>query len=326
MNKTITWTTTIESANRSDQIISSFLQKEHGLPISRNQVQKLIEKNLIKVNGQSIKPKQKLNIGDVVVVEIPPPETLELIPEHIDLEILYEDDDIIVVNKPARLTVHPSETQKTGTLVHALLSIVKNLSGIGGVLRPGIVHRLDKNTSGALVVTKTDSAHQKLTKIFSAHEIERRYLAICYGCPASEIQTVTSTIGRSPSDRKKMAMNVKNGRKAITHIKVLEKYGDFASLIEAKLETGRTHQVRVHLNGIGHSILGDPVYGVPSSRHQKWLALPKEIKEATLKLPGQALHAKTLGFNHPISKKELRFEAQPPEEFRHLLNLLSRYI
>jgi 23S rRNA pseudouridine1911/1915/1917 synthase len=240
----------------------------------------------------------------------------------------------VVVNKPPGLTVHPSETQMENTLVHALLHHIKDLSGIGGVLRPGIVHRLDKDTSGALVISKTDQAHHKLTEIFAAHAIERRYWAIAYGSPdtgpGNDLK-VDTLIGRNPNDRKRMTTEVRDGRRAVSHVRRLEEYAQarakpFASLLEVRLETGRTHQVRVHLTKLGHSLLGDPVYGTPSARHTKWLALPEDVRRVVETLPGQALHARVLGFAHPITGAPLRFEAPPPEAFRLLLASLQRYL
>jgi 23S rRNA pseudouridine1911/1915/1917 synthase len=255
------------------------------------------------------------------------------VPEDRPLEVLFEDAHLLVLNKPPGLTVHPSETQVAGTLVHALLHHVKDLSGIGGVLRPGIVHRLDKNTSGALVVTKTDEAHRRLAEIFARHAIEREYWALCYGALGAREapMRVESLIGRHPQDRKRMSMTVKTGRRAVSEFATLERYGKgsrppFASLVRARLETGRTHQIRVHLTGLGHSVIGDPVYGVPGSRHAKWLDLPPEAREAAAGLPGQALHARVLGFEHPVTGRPVRVEAEPPESFRLLLAVLRRYL
>jgi len=207
--------------------------------------------------------------------------------------------------------------------VHALLFHIKDLSGIGGTLRPGIVHRLDKDTSGALVVTKSDVAHQALVETFSKHDIERVYWALCYGVPREPSGRIESTIGRHPVNRQKMAMNVQGGRRAITHYKVLERFAkDSASLIEARLETGRTHQVRLHLTSLGCSLLGDPVYGAPSTRQPKWRALPALARPLIEHLPGQALHARVLAFTHPVTGKLMRFEAEPPEAFKRVLAAL----
>lgn len=326
---------------RADRLILQAMQNSLGNPepdpaaelpeCTRSQLQKWMDEGMVTADGQVLRASSKLKPGQRVHIDFPPPKPSELVPENRPIEILYEDEHILVVNKPPGLTVHPSPTQMAGTLVHALLFHVHDLSGIGGVLRPGIVHRIDKDTSGALVVTKTDAAHHKLMEVFSKHQIERRYWALVYSAPKESGEfRIESLIGRSPSDRIKMSMNVKTGRKAITHVRKIEEYATqkakpFASWVEARLETGRTHQVRVHLTGTGHSLLGDPVYGIPSERHPKWLALPPEIRELVSQLPGQALHARVLGFDHPITGKPLRFEAEPPPTFRLLLEALQRY-
>ena len=293
---------------------------------SRGTMQRLIEQGHIRINGQPTKATHAPRAGEEIEVHWPDARPAEAQPENIPLEILFEDEHILVVNKPQGLTVHPSDTQPEGTLVNALLHHMEKssgtLSGIGGILRPGIVHRLDKDTSGVLLITKTDQAHIKMSEVFSKHAIERAYLALVYGVPAKAEQTIQSTLGRSPQDRKKIAMNVEGGRKAVTHLKLLEEFRDFASLLELRLETGRTHQIRVHLTGIGHSVLGDPVYGVPTSQQPKWKSLPKDVQERVSNLPGQALHARVLGFDHPISGKKLRFEADVPENFQQLLKVL----
>lgn len=301
--------------------------------LTRSQLQRWIEEGRVTVGGSPAKAGARLASGAAVRIECPEPRPLELVPEDRPLEVLFQDEHLVVLNKPPGLTVHPSDTQTEGTLVHVLLHHIKDLSGIGGVLRPGIVHRLDKNTSGVMVVTKTDLAHQRLAEVFARHEIERRYWALVYGAfeppPGGELR-VESRIGRNPADRKMMAMEVKDGRLAVTRLKRLEAFSSgggkpFACLVEARLETGRTHQVRVHLTGVGHSLLGDPVYGTPSSRHTKWLTLPMEVRDAVEKLPGQALHARVLGFRHPVSGEELRFEAEPPEAFARVLEVLRGY-
>ncbi len=305
------------------------LSKKNSTALSRNLLQRLIKEERVTSKGIPIKANSKLRLGDEVQIEFLTPKNLELIPENHPIDVLYEDPYILVVNKSPNLTVHPSSTQTEGTLVHALLYHIKDWPGIGDTHRPGIVHRLDKNTSGALVIAKTHAAHQALIHDFSHHTIERRYWALCYGNLPSSLK-IESLIGRSPSDRKKMSMQVKRGRRAITLFKVIEKYEQsrqepFACLVEATLETGRTHQVRVHLTGAQHSILGDPTYGTPSTRHPKWLALPEEIRKKVTALPGQALHARILGIQHPISRKLLRFEAPPPQAFSDLLNSLRQY-
>ena len=318
---------------RLDKLIPTLLSKGLGswdgatpTAFSRNQVQKWIESGYLSLNQKlQLDSKKLLKIGDHLELNLPKPTELELSPEDRPIHILYQDKDIVVVNKPPGLTVHPSETQKEGTLVHALLHHIKDLSGIGGKLRPGIVHRIDKDTSGALLITKNDNAHVVMSETFSKHDIDRTYWAICYGSPKWDKKTIETKIGRNPNDRKKMAIDVKNGKTAITHFRVLKRFGPFASLIEAKLETGRTHQVRVHLTHLQHSIMGDPVYGKPSSQNTKWKQLPEEIKNCVVKLPGQALHAKTLGFKHPITNQNLSFSAEPFTEFNSLLDSLKKY-
>lgn len=330
-----TWTVPEGTSERADKRIAEALESGAGMwageraTCSRSRVQKLIDEGQVRVNQEPCAPKRRLQAGDQVEVRIPPPRPVKVQAEDRALEILFQDEHLLVVNKPPGLTVHPSSTQADGTLVNALLHHVRDLSGIGGELRPGIVHRIDKDTSGALVITKTDLAHQKLADLFSRHEIERAYWAICYGTPKDLHQTVRGQIGRSPTDRKRMAIVKSGGRDSVTHLKRLEAYGPrakpYASLIEATLETGRTHQVRVHLTAMGHSLLGDPVYGTPSSQHGKWLALPDAVRAAVERLPGQALHARTLGFDHPVTGKRMRFEAEPPPAFAALLATLRQH-
>jgi len=319
------------STGRADKYLHELFGEEEEIPLlSRSQIQKMLENGLILVDGRPIRAKDPVPAGARIDLTVPAPVEISVEPEDIPVDILYEDPHLIVVNKAPGLTVHPSETRKSGTLVNALLFHVKDLSGIGGKLRPGIVHRIDKDTSGALVVSKTDEAHAGLSKLFSSHTIERRYWALCYGAPAwTGTETFRSSIGRSPVDRKKMAADVPNGRDAVSHFTVLEKYGisgknPHASMIEARLETGRTHQVRVHLTKLGHSLLGDPVYGTPASNQPKWKALPREVQAAVERLPGQALHARVLGFKHPVNGLEMRFEAPPFEAFRTLLGTLTK--
>lgn len=318
--------------NRADKAIHDLcIEQEELAHLSRSQIQKLIEASQILVNGAKIRTKDTIALGSRIEITLPEPVALEVKAENIPLKILYEDEHLAVINKQPGLTVHPSSTQANGTLVNALMYHIKDLSGIGGVLRPGIVHRIDKDTSGALVITKTDAAHAGLSKLFSTHTIERMYWAIVYGNPSfEEDYTVSTTIGRSIQDRKKMAVNVPDGRKAITHFRKIEAYGvpkknPFAAFVEARLETGRTHQVRVHLAHLGNSILGDPIYGNPSENQPKWKVLPNDVQSAVENLPGQALHARVLGFVHPITGKKLYFEAEPFDDFQELLNSLAKY-
>jgi 23S rRNA pseudouridine1911/1915/1917 synthase len=338
-HSTIQWNYVIpENSGRADLFILHQIQSGEGkwvggpVELTRSQLKRLMETGCALCDSKEIQPSDKLKKGGVFVLHIPAPEPTELVPEDRPLDVLFEDEHLIVINKPAGLTVHPSSTQKQGTLVHALLFQVQNLSGIGGVLRPGIVHRLDKDTSGALVVTKTDQAHSRLAETFSRHEIDRVYWALCYGAPASGRKRVTieSLIGRDESDRKKMSMTVQHGRKAVTHLKVLESYAQasknpFASWVEVTLETGRTHQIRVHLTGHGNSILGDPVYGKPTARHTKFLALPASLRSQVNELSGQMLHARVLGFTHPVTGKKLFFEAAPPTDFQKMLKELQGF-
>lgn len=331
------WTWVVsEPGSRADKVISEALEREDGewegepRPLSRSQLQRLMEEGRVLLNGKPISRSGKLTPGDSIQIRFPEPEPLELVPENIPLDIMYEDAHLIIVNKQAGLTVHPSATQKTGTLVHALLFHVKDLAGIGGKLRPGIVHRIDKDTTGAMVITKTDEAHLGLSAVFAKHEIERSYSALCYGAPSwggSDEYRCETLIGRNPNDRLKMTTELKVGKKAITRFRCLEKFGTAerapsASLIEARLETGRTHQVRVHLTALNHSILGDPIYGVPRHNQPKWKALSSTAQALVEKLPGQALHARVLGFKHPVTGSPLRFEANYPTDFEILLKVL----
>lgn len=297
---------------------------------TRSRLQRLIEEGRVRVEGGTATAGSSVAAGAAIEIDFPEPETLDLVPEQMELEILFEDEHLLVLNKPQGLTVHPSETQKTGTLVHGLLARTGTLSGIGGKLRPGIVHRLDKDTSGVLLITKSDLAHTRMSEIFAAHRLERRYWALCYGIPrfpdGRHEGRLSTKIGRHPTDRKKMSAQVDRGREAITDVKVLEVFGGartpVASWIEARLETGRTHQVRVHLAHLGASLLGDPLYGTPSSRASKWTALPASVQSLLRQIPGQALHAHLLAFEHPITGEALRFEGEPPHQFSALRSAL----
>jgi 23S rRNA pseudouridine1911/1915/1917 synthase len=348
MNSSV-WTWKTPSAlERADVALLKAIQEGEGewqgepVPCSRSQIKRLIEEGNVTAEALPIKANQKLREGIEVRIHFPAPREISLKPEERPLEILFEDEHLVVINKPPQLTVHPSTTQTDGTLVNALLHHITDLSGIGGELRPGIVHRIDKDTSGALVVTKTDACHRALVQIFSEHAIERAYWALVFGappgpCPSKSPTKIESHIGRNPKDRKKMANVEKGGRKAVSYFRKLEEYSlphpksgarppaPFASFLEVTLETGRTHQVRVHMTSLGHSLLGDPVYGTPTERQPKWLALPAEVRAAVEQMPGQALHARILGFVHPMTGQKLRFEAEPPQSFSHLLATLRKY-
>ena len=331
------WTLKEAASDRADRAIAEAFHQDLGewaedleLPApSRSRIQTLLNEGKVLFNGKPGLAREKLAAGTLVSIDFPDPIPMEIQPEAIPLEFLFQDEHIAVINKPAGLTVHPSSTQATGTLVHALLYHLKDLSGVGGVQRPGIVHRLDKDTSGALVIAKSDLAHRKLVEIFTAHQIERRYWALCYGVP-KRTGKIATLIARNPNDRLKMSCEVTEGREAITQVQVLQKFGHsgqapFASWIEAQLETGRTHQVRVHLTHLDSSLLGDPLYGKPMAQQPKWKALPKEVQAGIEKLPGQALHARVLGFAHPISGVPLRFEANPPPAFQALEKTLENF-
>ena len=277
--------------------------------LSRSYIQKLIKEKKILVNQLPVKANYKLTTGDTIILQIPDPEPLDIQPENIPLDILYEDDDILVVNKPKGMVVHPAPGHYEGTLVNALLYHCKDsLSGINGVMRPGIVHRIDQDTTGVLVVCKNDKAHQFIAEQLAVHSITRTYHAIVWNNLSEEQGTITGAIGRNPIDRKKMAINEKNGKPAVTHYQVLDHLNRKFNYIACNLETGRTHQIRVHMSSIGHPILGDTVYGPQKSPYA---------------LTGQTLHAKTLGFIHPTTKKYVEFDAPLPDYFQKLLKKLK---
>ena len=288
--------------------VDVFLNEEME-DISRSALQKNIEKGNITVNGEKISKNYKLRIGDIVEAELPPPENIDIVPEDIPLDIMYEDDDLIVINKPQNMVVHPAPGHYTGTLVNALMfHCGDNLSGINGVLRPGIVHRIVKDTSGVLVIAKSDLAHKGLSEQLAEHSMKRVYNAIVYNSFSEESGTVDRNIDRSKNDRKKMAVVMQGGRNAVTHYKVIEKLGKY-TWVELQLETGRTHQIRVHMSYIGHPLLGDPVYGP---------------KKCPFNLNGQVLHAKVLGFIHPRTGEYMEFNSELPDYFSSLIERLKK--
>ncbi len=285
---------------------------EHLPDISRSRWQKLIEEGNVSLNGQVCSSKKtRVTKGDRLKLVIPVPQLLDLQPEAIPLDILYEDEHLIIINKPAGLVVHPAPGHETGTLVNALLSHCQNLAGIGGVQRPGIVHRLDKDTTGAIAVAKTDYAHQHLQGQIKAKTARREYWGIVWGSPHRERATINLPIGRHPVDRKKMAVIPieKGGREAVTHWRILERLGNY-TLMEFLLETGRTHQIRVHCSHTGHPIVGDPIYSSGRS--------------VGVNLSGQALHARKLSLIHPVSGKEIEAIAPLPDDFTKLLAVLRQ--
>ncbi|WP_079508368.1 RluA family pseudouridine synthase [Mesobacillus jeotgali] len=286
-----------QAGDRIDKIIST-LDPEW----SRSQVQQWIKDGSVLVNGVQVKTNYKCSLNDRLEIIIPDPEVLDVIPEEMDLEIFYEDQDVLVVNKPKGMVVHPAPGHMTGTLVNGLMAHCKDLSGINGVLRPGIVHRIDKDTSGLLMVAKNDLSHESLVNQLVAKTVTRKYKALVHGNIQHDHGTIDAPLGRDPKDRQSMTI-VDKGKHAVTHFNVLERFKDF-TLVECQLETGRTHQIRVHMKYIGFPLAGDPKYG------------PKK----TLDIGGQALHAGVLGFDHPRTGEYIEFEAPMPEYFIDLLN------
>lgn len=274
---------------------------------SRSQVQIWLKEDLVLVNGEKVKRNYKVKQGDEISVSVPDPKPLEIIAENIPLEIYYEDSDVIVVNKPRGMVVHPALGHETGTLVNALMYHCKDLSGINGVLRPGIVHRIDKDTSGLLMVAKNDVAHEKLAEQLREKTTVRKYIAIVHGVIEHEEGTIDAPIGRDKSDRQSMTVTDENAKEAVTHFKVLERFEEF-TLVECQLETGRTHQIRVHMKYIGFPLAGDPKYG------------PRK----TIDIDGQALHAAVLGFKHPRTDEYMEFSSPIPKVMEDVIEHLRR--
>ncbi|MGE6364838.1 RluA family pseudouridine synthase [Bacillus paramycoides] len=273
---------------------------------SRSQVQQWIKDDIVTVNGKSVKVNYKVKENDEITVTIPDPEELDIQAEDMNLEIYYEDADVLVVNKPRGMVVHPAPGHTSGTLVNGLMHHCTDLSGINGVMRPGIVHRIDKDTSGLLMVAKNDMAHESLVNQLVAKTVTRRYKAIVHGVIPHDKGTIDAPIARDKKERQSMTVD-ENGKNAVTHFQVLERFKDF-TLVECRLETGRTHQIRVHMKYIGYPLAGDPKYG------------PKK----TLDMNGQALHAGILGFDHPRTGEYIQFEAPIPEVFEDALNILRK--
>lgn len=291
-----------ESGKRLDAYITSIDSE-----ITRTAAQRLIEQGNILVNGEKKKTAYKVSNGDIITIEKEEPKEIELKAQNIPIDIIYEDDDIIVVNKPKGMVVHPANGNPDGTLVNAIMAICKDsLSGIGGEIRPGIVHRLDKDTSGLLIVAKNDKAHVNMSEQIKNHEVKKTYIALVRGVFKENEATIDMPIGRSPSDRKKMAVN-KNGKNAITHIKVLKRFDKY-TLLRVNIETGRTHQIRVHLSHIGYPIVGDYTYSNGKNEFD---------------VIGQCLHAQKLEFKHPITQKDMCLEAELPQYFKDILDKLK---
>ncbi len=306
--------------NHPTQRLDSFLAE--SLPeLSRSQLKKLIDTGQVLLEGSAAKAGQKLKGGEQILVILPDPEPLDAIPEEIPLHILYEDSSLIVVDKAAGMVVHPAAGHTRGTLVNALLHHCTDLAGIGGELRPGIVHRIDKDTSGVLVVTKNDQSHQALAAQFKQHSVKRRYLALVHGLVTEQVGCIDQPIGRHPTQRKKFSSRARQAKRAVTHWKVLRRYDqDRLTLVELSLETGRTHQIRVHFSEHNWPLVGDPLYTSP--------ARCKGLTDARLRglisrLPGQALHARELGFLHPVSGEFLEFKSELPEPFKAVIDYLE---
>lgn len=291
-----------EEGDRLDVYLSSQLGD-----MSRSYIQKIIKDKKVSVNGKVEKAKYLVKEDDKIVIEIPAPKLLEVLPQDIPIDIVYEDSDVMIVNKPQNMVVHPAPGNYEGTLVNAILYHCKdNLSSINGVIRPGIVHRIDKDTSGLLMIAKNNNAHNFLAEQLKDHSITREYEFICHGVVKEDKITVDKPIGRNPKDRLKMAV-VKDGKRAVTHFEVVARYENFTHM-RARLETGRTHQIRVHALSINHPLLGDTVYG------------PKNNK---FKAEGQTLHAKKIGFIHPTTKEYIEFDSELPKYFKNIVNKLK---
>ena len=290
------------AGDRIDKFLSDQCEE-----LSRSFIQKLLKSGEVFVSQKPVKASYKVSEGDVITFEVPEAVEPEIVAEDIPLDIVYEDHDVILVNKPKGMVVHPAAGHYSGTLVNALMFHCKDdLSGINGVLRPGIVHRIDMDTTGVLIACKNDLAHNSIAEQLKEHSITRRYQAIVHGVLKQDEGTVDAPIGRHPQDRKKMCINQQNGKHAVTHYKVLKRFDKFTH-IECRLETGRTHQIRVHMASLGHPLLGDAVYGPAKSPH---------------KLQGQTLHAGILGFVHPRTGEYMEYSAPLPEYFERLLNIL----
>lgn len=292
-----------EDGERIDKCLATLIDS-----LSRSYIQRLIKDEAVRVNGSPVKESYRVKQEDQLEFELPEAVEPDIEPEDIPLDILYEDKDVIVVNKPKGMVVHPAAGHYSGTLVNALMfHCGKELSGINGCMRPGIVHRIDMDTTGSVIACKNDMAHNCIAEQLKEHSLTRRYVAICHGVLREDEGTIDRPIGRHPTERKKMAVNERNGKRAVTHYKVLQRFRDY-TFIECRLETGRTHQIRVHMASIGHPLLGDEVYS---------------NRKSPYKLQGQTLHAKILGFRHPSTGEYIETEAPLPEYFEHLLKVLE---
>ena len=314
-----------ESGMRLDQLLTSLDEI-----VSRTQAQRLLKSGNVLVNGKpELSPSRKVRTGQEISLTIPPLESTKVLPEEGELDILFEDEHLIVINKNAGVVVHQSAGHPSGTLVNYLLHHCQDLSGIGGVLRPGIVHRLDKDTSGILVVAKTDDAHQNLSEQFKEHSVKRQYQTMVWGVPGKDHGVINAALGRHPVRRKDMSIvendnpeesGKEKGKYAVTHWRVLRRF-EFSALLACRLETGRTHQIRVHLTSIGHPVIGDPQYG--KSPLKQLSGISTELSQTLTNFKRQALHAEILGFEHPVSGEWLEFKAPFPDDYKILLKAIQ---
>ena len=308
----------VSAADVGERLDRFLAEKLGGL--SRNRVKPLVKDGHASLGGEVVTdPSRRVREGEIYEITVPEARDPDPKPQDIPLDIVFEDEHLIVINKPARMVVHPAAGNWSGTLVNALLfHCGDSLSGIGGVKRPGIVHRIDKETSGLMVVAKTDAAHQGLAALFEKHDIERTYRAIVWGRVYPLSGSIEANIGRDPHNRKRMAVVTKGGKEALTHYHVEENFEDIACLVKCNLATGRTHQIRVHMAHLGHPLVGDPVYTRPKLSRTK--SLPEARQNVIRKFPRQALHAQTLGFVHPVTNKPLKFEVDFPSDLKKLLH------
>lgn len=315
------------AGERLDKALSTLIQ-EQGMDISRSRIKALIQQNQVSVDEEIIgNPSYKLKMGQEVEMTIPPAEEYAVQAENIPLDVVFEDEHLLVINKPVGMVVHPGAGNWSGTLVHALLHHCgDSLSGIGGVMRPGIVHRLDKDTSGLMVVAKHDKAHKFLSAQLADRSLTRQYYALVMGHPIPKRGTVEFPLGRHPRDRVRIAIRLTSGKEAITHYEVLKQYGEALAVVMCQLETGRTHQIRVHMEAINHPLVGDPLYSPQPTKIRSLLrrhGFEPETQDAIMNFPRQALHAKNIAFIHPATEEEMHFESDLPDDFQSLINLLK---
>ena len=315
------------SGERLDKALAQLITEE-GLDLSRSRIKALIQQEQVSIDEEVISsPSLRLKAGQEIEIIIPPAESYAVQAENIPLDVVYEDEHLLVINKQAGMVVHPGAGNWTGTLVHALLHHCgDSLSGIGGVMRPGIVHRLDKDTSGLMIVAKHDKAHKYLSAQLADRSLTRQYVALVIGVPVPMRGRIDFPLGRHPRDRVRIAIRLTSGKEAVTHYELLESYQDALSLVMCKLETGRTHQIRVHMEAIGHSLIGDPLYSIQPTKLASVLrkaGFDEDVHEKLAHFPRQALHAKSIAFIHPESEEEMHFDSEPPDDFQNLLNALK---